>query len=149
MTTTDDTTQTGEQHQAQQSAPEAPAGGGGNAEAAKYRRELRETQAELATAKEQLTTLRRAEVERLAEPEGVNGAALWASGVELDDLLNEDGTPNADAVTEAVTSARTAFGINPKPTTPSADGQGAVGESIGGTGAVGWAGALRGDTASS
>ncbi|MGG7307549.1 hypothetical protein ACQXVK_10195 [Curtobacterium sp. AB451] len=151
MTTTEDTstTTTGEQQQGQQTPPEAPAAGGGNAEAAKYRRELRDTQAELATVKEQLITMRRVEVERLAEPEGVNGAALWASGVELDDLLNEDGTPNTDAVTAAVSNARTAFGIQGKPATSSAEGQGAVGESITGPKEqTGWAGALRGDASS-
>ncbi|MFJ4220631.1 hypothetical protein [Curtobacterium luteum] len=143
--TTQDTATTATDDEQQQQQPV----GSGNAEAAKYRRELRDTQAELATVKEQLTTMRRAEVERLAEPEGVNGAALWASGVELDDLLNEDGTPNTDAVTAAVTSARTAFGIQAKPSTSSAEGQGTVGESITGPKEqAGWAGALRGDAPS-
>src|SRR4051812_7340440 len=61
------------------------AGGKGNKEAARYRRRLRETEQERDTLKATVEALQRAEVDRLAESDGLRPAALW-SGAELGDL---------------------------------------------------------------
>ncbi|MCZ0727961.1 hypothetical protein [Mycolicibacterium iranicum] len=108
--------------------PEAPAGdvsedqddtdddgdGRGNKEAARYRRRLRDVEAERDTLKATVAALQRAEVDRLAADAGLRPAALWANGVEVGELLAEDGTVNADAVAAAVAVARETLGI-PKP----------------------------------
>ncbi|ULE32175.1 hypothetical protein [Mycobacterium sp. IDR2000157661] len=92
----------------------ASAGDGPGREAAKYRRRLRDVEAERDTLKATVAALQRAEVARLAADAGLRPAALWASGPELADLLGEDGTVNADAVAAAVAVAREQLGI-PKP----------------------------------
>ncbi len=77
----------------------------GNHEAAKYRRRLREVEAERDTAAERLAAMQRREVERLAGGEGAlaDGSDLFAFGAELADLLDaETGLPDESKVTEAV-----------------------------------------------
>jgi hypothetical protein len=73
-------------------------------EAAKYRRRLRETEAERDTLTERLTTLQRSEAERLAAAALTDGADLWREGTELADLLDDDGNIDPDKVTAAATS---------------------------------------------
>lgn len=111
--------------------PEAPAGdvsdaqdddtqdddaaGKGNREAAKYRRRLRDAEAERDTLKATVESLQRAEVERQAAGDGLKPAALWSSA-ELGDLLADDGTVDAARVSAAVAVAREQLGIpNPPP----------------------------------
>ncbi|GAA5156992.1 hypothetical protein [Amycolatopsis dongchuanensis] len=72
-------------------------------EAARYRTQLRETEAALAAARAQVEAFQSAEVhrlagERLAEP----GDLLSLSGKTLADFLAEDGTVNADSVRSTV-----------------------------------------------
>lgn len=96
-------------------------------EAAKYRKRLREVEAENTALKEQLTALRRAEVERLT---GLpKPAALWAAGTELEDLLDDAGVVDPAKVAAAVEVARETLGMT-LPPAPSAWGQGNVGISI-------------------
>lgn len=73
-------------------------------EAAKYRRRLRETEAERDTLTERLTTLQRSEAERLAATALTDGADLWREGTELADLLDDDGNIDPDKVTAAAAS---------------------------------------------
>lgn len=88
-------------------------------EAAKYRRALRETEAERDTLREQLTTLRRQAVEDasgLSKPAG-----LWAAGVDADALFTEAGTLDRDALRTAVTDAADQLGLTRTSTTPKPD----------------------------
>ncbi|OBI07070.1 hypothetical protein A5679_11550 [Mycobacterium scrofulaceum] len=92
-------------------------------QAEKFRKALRAEQAarqadneqssERITALErQLEAMRRDQVGALATNLGIRPAALWASGAQLDDLLDpETGVPDVDRVREAVTNARAELGI--------------------------------------
>ncbi|WP_163723151.1 hypothetical protein [Mycolicibacterium psychrotolerans] len=91
------------------------AGGKGNREAAKYRRRLRDVEAERDTLKATVAALQRAEVDRLATADDLRPAALWASA-ELGDLLSDDGTVDEAKVSQAIGAAREQLGIpNPPP----------------------------------
>lgn len=104
-----DTTATGtETPQETPEAPEKPTEGN---EAAKYRRRLREAEAERDALTMQLDALRRAEVERLATVELDTPAGLWANGTELADLLADDGTVDPDKVDAAVRAAVDTLGL--------------------------------------
>lgn len=89
-------------------------------EAAKYRRQLREVEAERDGLLTQLEGMRRTQAERLAGAQGLTAAALWGSGTELCDLLAEDGTVDPQAVQGAVKTARQVLGIGPSPTSHAA-----------------------------
>jgi hypothetical protein len=93
-------------------------GDGSGREAAKYRRRLREAEAERDQLAEQIEAMRRAEVERLATADSLRPAALWASGVELSDLVAEDGTVDESKVSEAIAGAREQLGIAKPPVGP-------------------------------
>lgn len=87
--------------------------GGSNREAARYRRQLRETEAERDALREQVEGMRRAEVDRLAQQHHRIGvAALLATGTQLADLMTDSGTVNAEALKVAVERARAELGIN-------------------------------------
>ncbi|MGE9806918.1 hypothetical protein [Janibacter sp. G1551] len=88
-------------------------------EAAKYRRALREAEAERDAIREQVSALRRQMIEDasgLTKP-----AALWAAGIEADALFTEAGTLDRDALREAVETAADAFGLTRAPSTPKPD----------------------------
>lgn len=81
-------------------------------EAAKYRRRLREVEAERDRLAEQVLALQRAEIERLSGTEcHVKGEVLWAAGYKVSDLIGEDGRPDAAKVREAADAAAERFGI--------------------------------------
>ncbi|OBK56319.1 hypothetical protein A5656_19675 [Mycobacterium gordonae] len=94
------------------------AGDGQGREAAKYRRRLRDAEAERDRLAEQVESLQRAEVERQATVGGLRPAALWASGAELDGLLGDDGTVDAAKVSAAIEGARDQLGIPAPPVGP-------------------------------
>ncbi|HPY26005.1 MAG TPA: hypothetical protein PLK19_16980 [Mycobacterium sp.] len=79
-----------------------------NSEAAKYRKRLREAEAERDTLAQRLEAVQRQQVEALLG--GVKPEALWAV-TELAALLTEDGSIDADKVTAAIDAAREKFGI--------------------------------------
>ncbi|WP_137875248.1 hypothetical protein [Rhodococcus sp. Q] len=85
----------------------------GNREAAKYRRRLRETEAERDTLTQRVEALQRAEVDRIATAAKLKPEALWASGAELPALLTDTGTVDAELVAAAIATARTTLGIAP------------------------------------
>lgn len=111
-------------------------------EAAKYRRQLREAEAERDELRTQLEALRRAEVDRLVTEAKLKPAAVWAAGTELGNLLAQDGTVDPAKVGAAVAATREALGISPVPAAPSAHGQGNVGEPISMEASTGWANAF-------
>lgn len=82
-----------------------------NRREARYRTERNEARAERDALKEQVTGLQRHIVAGIASEEGMKAAALFASGVDVAELLGDDGMPDADKVKAAVTRVREAFGI--------------------------------------
>lgn len=83
-------------------------------EAAKYRRRLRETEAERDALAERVDALQRAEAERIAATVLERGGGLWAAGATVADMLDDDGNvdpgkvkQHADAAAQQVGLART------------------------------------------
>lgn len=93
----------------------ASASDGPGREAARYRRRLRDAEAERDTLKATVESLQRAEVDRLATDAGLRPAALWANGAEVGELLGDDGTVDAARVSAAISAAREQLGIAPPP----------------------------------
>ncbi len=87
----------------------------GGKEAAKYRRRLRETEAERDQLRERLDSLQRTEVERIASATVAKPAALWAAGTKLEDVLDDAGNVDQRKVTEAITAASDALGLSRTP----------------------------------
>jgi hypothetical protein len=79
---------------------------------ARYRVQLRETEAERDQLRGTVEALQRAEVERIAGKTIKQPAGLWAAGVALDDLLDDTGKVDATKVDAAVTAARGALGLD-------------------------------------
>jgi hypothetical protein len=72
-------------------------------ESAQRRVRLREVEQERDALRDQVAALRRAEVERMAAERLEDPADLWRhDGIELDPLLGDDGTPDAERVGEAI-----------------------------------------------
>ncbi|OBA87128.1 hypothetical protein A5642_20550 [Mycolicibacterium mucogenicum] len=92
---------------------EGPDDGNGNREAAKYRRKLRETEAERDTLVQRLESMQRAEAERLAGEHLAKGVALWLGDTALADLLNGDGNVDPDKVAHRASQVRDEFGLYP------------------------------------
>lgn len=85
------------------------------AEAAKYRTRLRETENQLAETNQRYEAMLRQIISATAEQtHGIAPAALWDSGLNPADVLNEGGEIDLDKLTEACTSARERYGI-PEP----------------------------------
>lgn len=83
----------------------------GSKEAARYRRKLRDTEAERDALAARLDTLQRAEAERLAAAELIKPVALWAGGAELADLLDADGNVDPEKVKACAYAVRVDLGI--------------------------------------
>lgn len=85
-------------------------------EAKRYRLELRATQGELETSKAAVTTAQTALVDHLAQTLGrVKPAALWASGVTLDDLTDDNGNVSPEKVETAANDAARELGLTRRP----------------------------------
>lgn len=84
---------------------------GSNREAAKYRRKLRDAEAERDALATRLETLQRAEAERLASKHLAKGAALWVGGTALADVLDDDGDVDPAKVTERAQHVRDEYGV--------------------------------------
>ncbi len=93
---------------------ETPSGGeSGNAEAKKWRKKLRDTEAELGRLREQVETMQRDQVDGMAAAAGVKPQAIWAV-TDLDGLLDpESGVVDAALVSAAMESARETLGVQP------------------------------------
>lgn len=85
-----------------------------NAEAARYRRQLRVAEQERDQLRERLDTMQRAQVEDLAAGRG-NGltkpAGIWAAGTTLADLLDDTGQVDPTKVKTAVSHAVDTLGL--------------------------------------
>lgn len=117
-TTTEDTTDAGSGAQPDHLNPEVetteePAGT--NREA-KYRRQLRDTEAERDGLVGQLDAMRRAEAERIAGNVIAEPSALWAADVQLEDLLGDAGTVDAEKVKAAARDAQERLGLQQRRT---------------------------------
>lgn len=77
---------------------------GKNNEAARYRRRLRDTEAERDTLKARLEVLQRGEVERLIADRFADPADIWRDGATLDGLLTEDGNVDPTQVDDLAKS---------------------------------------------
>jgi hypothetical protein len=113
-------------------------------EAARYRRQLREVEADRDQLRTVVSSLQKAEAERLAGAAKLKPAALWASGVQLADLLTENGTVDAALVAAAIATAKDVLGISGPPAAPPASGQGNVGSPVGTGAGPTWDSVLRG-----
>ena len=78
---------------------------------ARYRLQLRETEAERDTLAARVETMQRAEVERLAADVIAKPDALWASDTTLADLLDDDGQVDRDKVAAAAHAAKEKLGL--------------------------------------
>ncbi|NLV77779.1 MAG: hypothetical protein GXY65_00240 [Rhodococcus sp.] len=86
----------------------------GNAEAAKYRKQLRAAEKDRDTALEQVDALRRDIIDDLIEREHkIKPAAFWANGNTVDALLGDDGRIDRAAVATAADAAIHALGLHP------------------------------------
>lgn len=85
--------------------PEVTEGASPNAEAAKYRRQLRDVEADRDQLASTVLAFQRAEAEALAGEVLVKGSDLWLIGTELTDLLSEDGRIDPAKVTAAIEGA--------------------------------------------
>lgn len=83
----------------------------GSKREARYRRELRATETERDTLRAQVESLQRAEAERMSGLE--KGAALWATGVTVADLLDDDGQLDPERVAQAAQGAQETLGARP------------------------------------
>src|SRR5699024_11049231 len=111
--------------EAPETPPEAPGDDTAVSEAKRYRKRAQEAETQRDALAEQVTALQTAEVERIAEAEGIRPAGLWAADTQLADLLDEAGTVDATAVKRAVTEASTKLGLSrPLPPAPPAANQG-------------------------
>ena len=89
--------------------PDDDAGEPASAREARYRTRLREAEGRVETQERVITALQEqiaardcADAERLAGARLADGADLWAAGVQLDDLLGDDGRLSEAKVNEAV-----------------------------------------------
>ena len=96
-------------------------------EAAKYRHKLRETETERDTLRGRLEHLQRAEITRVAgEAELTQPAAIWATGAQLGDFLDDDGNVDPVKVKATAQTAIQELGLATRPRNPRPDpGQGA------------------------
>lgn len=82
-----------------------------NAEAARYRHRLRETEAERDRLADQVTALRRAAVDDRVRGHKVPVDGFWASGVTLEDLIDEDGNLDDEKIEAAADTAVEKLGL--------------------------------------
>lgn len=80
-------------------------------EAARYRRKLRDTEAERDALAERIETLQRREIERLASRIVKQGAAVWLAGDTVEAFLDEDGDIDPDKVAEVARRMRTLYAV--------------------------------------
>lgn len=84
---------------------------GGNREAAKYRRRLRDVEAERDGLLARLETMQRTEAERLAAKHLAKGAALWIGETSLADVLDADGNVDPVKVANRAQTVRDEYGV--------------------------------------
>jgi hypothetical protein len=108
------------------------------AEAARYRRRLRDTETERDGLAERLSTYQRREAERLAAEHLVRADDVWLEGADVAAVLGDDGEVDpakVAAVAKTVLDGRpqlgTAYRVRPKPDNAQGSGPGKAGTSWG------------------
>ena len=92
-------------------------------EAAKWRGQLRQAEAERDTLAGKVEALQRTQIDAHVAATGLKPAALWASGAQLADLVGDDGTPDQQKIAAAVATAREQLGsVNDRPKRPARGG---------------------------
>jgi hypothetical protein len=86
-----------------------------SAEAANYRKRLRQAEADRDQLAARLDTLQRVEAASIIESAGVTPDAVWATGTTLEGLRNEDGDLDPDRIRAAAAEAADTLGITPAP----------------------------------
>lgn len=86
---------------------EASAEASPNREAAKYRRQLREAEAERDQLRSQVETMQTAEVERRVSDALETPSDVWLAGVNLADVLGDDGHVDESKLDQAVLQVTT------------------------------------------
>ncbi len=134
----------------EEAAPaDAPAGDDGakaRREAARYRTQLRQVEAERDQLAERMTSYQRTEVERAAADKLAKPSDIWLEGDDVDGLLDEDGNVDHTKVTERVDQVldgRPGLAVNPPPARPRPDPNQGKDTTFAAT--TSWADALRGD----
>lgn len=118
---------------------------GGNGEAARYRRQLRDTETERDTLRGRVEGFQRAEAERLAAGDLATASDLWLFGLELSEVLDDAGEVDPDAVRAAaqkITTERPRLGRARRAGT--ARGGAAMGQGRSGHGGTGQSGTTWG-----
>lgn len=128
-----------EEHRRETASEQEPEASG-NQEAAKYRRRLREVEAERDQLAEQVRSLRTVEVERQVSDALEDPSDLWRHGTELGQLLDEQGGLDTEKVAEAASAATTAHPSWAKRLTGFDEDQGRASEAPAG---ASWSGLLR------
>lgn len=88
-------------------------GTGDDRQAAKLRKRAQAAEAERDQLRDQLEALQRQQVDAQVTAAGIKPTAVWATGVELAELLTDDGTVDAEQVTAAIERARDELGVAP------------------------------------
>lgn len=92
--------------------------GAASREAAKYRRQLRDTEAQRDQIGARLAAMQRGQAETLAREHLADGADMFRDGLELAELLDDDGNLDPAKVTAAAKAARKAHPHWAAPRTP-------------------------------
>jgi len=115
---TEPTEGTADQPETAVDAPETPTDSEGTPtdpkaarEAARYRRQLRAAESERDALAEQVTALRRAAVEDRVKSHRITPDGFWASGVELETLLDDDGQLDDEKIKTAAEAAAEKLGL--------------------------------------
>ncbi|HIY42712.1 MAG TPA: hypothetical protein H9836_16515 [Candidatus Nocardiopsis merdipullorum] len=82
-----------------------------NAEAAKYRRRLRETETDRDQLAAKLEDMQKDAIERLLSGTLAKPAGLWAAGHDVASMLDDDGNIDADKVQQAADHAIVTLGL--------------------------------------
>ena len=98
------------------SDPDAPSeeqqeGSKASRQAARYRRQLRETETERDTLRDQVDTLRRAIAEEALSGVLAKPSSLWLTGVSASDFYNAEGNLDTEALRAAAESAASDHGL--------------------------------------
>ena len=94
-----------------ETAPEASEAPSPNREAAKYRRQLRDVEAERDALADTVKTLRTAAAEAVLSDILAKPSALWLAGHDVAEFYGEDGALDVDALREAAQAAVKDLGI--------------------------------------
>lgn len=88
-------------------------GSGDDRQAAKLRKRAQAAEAERDALREQVQALQRQQIDAQVTAAGIKPTAVWATGVELAELVTDEGTVDAEQVAAAIERARDELGVAP------------------------------------